>query len=166
MIMETNLRGRLRNTALPYNKGLLPLFEAVVNSIHSIEESQLSPENSGSITVKIIRDPQQVLNFEDNLVNKKLNASRDIKGFCIIDDGAGFNAENMKSFLTLDSSHKEKKGGRGVGRLLWLKAFESVNVSSVYKGDDGQLELLTFIFTADSGVSDEKRRTVSSKKKY
>ena len=39
MSMETNLQGRLRNTSLPYNQGLLPLFEAVINSIHSIEET-------------------------------------------------------------------------------------------------------------------------------
>ena len=39
----------------------------------------------------------------------------------------------MKSFLTLDSDYKADKGGRGVGRLLWLKAFRKVNVSSIYK---------------------------------
>lgn len=38
MSIHTNLHGRLRNTPLSRNHGLLPLFEAVVNSIHSIEE--------------------------------------------------------------------------------------------------------------------------------
>jgi len=38
MSMKTNLSGRLRNTSLPASHGLMPLFEAVVNSIHSIEE--------------------------------------------------------------------------------------------------------------------------------
>ena len=36
--MESNLKGRLRNTNLPKSNALLPLFEAVVNSIHSIDE--------------------------------------------------------------------------------------------------------------------------------
>ena len=38
MSLHTNLQGRLRNTSLPKNHGLLPVFEAVVNSIHSLEE--------------------------------------------------------------------------------------------------------------------------------
>lgn len=62
MSMETNLQGRLRNTSLPYNHGLLPMFEAVVNSIHSIEEAGLALHD-GNITVEIIRDAQQDLDL-------------------------------------------------------------------------------------------------------
>lgn len=40
--MMTNLHGRLRNTPLPKSHGLLPLFDAVVNSIHAIEEAGVS----------------------------------------------------------------------------------------------------------------------------
>ena len=36
--MGTNLKGRLKNTMLPKNKAIFSLFEAVVNSIHSIDE--------------------------------------------------------------------------------------------------------------------------------
>ena len=36
--MDSNLRGRLRNTSLPKSNALLPLYEAVVNSIHAIDE--------------------------------------------------------------------------------------------------------------------------------
>ena len=35
MSLQTNLKGRLRNTSLPKSHGLMPVFEAVVNSIHS-----------------------------------------------------------------------------------------------------------------------------------
>ncbi|MCY4290542.1 MAG: hypothetical protein OXC72_02130 [Roseovarius sp.] len=48
MSMKENLNGRLRNASLPINHGLLPLFDAVVNSIHSIEE-----ENENFINGKI-----------------------------------------------------------------------------------------------------------------
>lgn len=47
MSMNTNLHGRVRHTKLPKTSGLLPLFEAVVNSIHSIEEMNL-PTSAGS----------------------------------------------------------------------------------------------------------------------
>ena len=36
MSMNTFLAGRLRNTPLPRTHGLLPLFEAVVNSIQAV----------------------------------------------------------------------------------------------------------------------------------
>ena len=33
-----NLRGRIKNFNLPKNQPLIPLFEAIVNSIHAIDE--------------------------------------------------------------------------------------------------------------------------------
>lgn len=36
--MKLNLLGRVRNTRLSHSNSLLPLFEAVINSIHAIEE--------------------------------------------------------------------------------------------------------------------------------
>jgi hypothetical protein len=46
----------------------------------------------------------------------------------------------MKSFQTLDSDHKVLKGGRGVGRLLWLKAFKVVKATSFFGGEDSGLK--------------------------
>jgi len=56
----------------------------------------------------------------------------EIIDFEITDDGAGFTDENFSSFETLDSEFKHALGGRGVGRLLWLKAFDHVVIDSVY----------------------------------
>ena len=39
MDLITNLRGRLKNTALPVTNGLLPVFESVSNAIHAIEDA-------------------------------------------------------------------------------------------------------------------------------
>ncbi|PCJ52711.1 MAG: hypothetical protein COA73_16055 [Candidatus Hydrogenedentota bacterium] len=57
MKLQTNLKGRLRNTTLPKNRALFPLFEAVINSIQSIEDS--SADMSGQITIEVIREAQQ-----------------------------------------------------------------------------------------------------------
>ncbi len=65
MSLNTHLPGRLRNTPLPYTHGLMPLFEAVVNSIHAIAEVSADPAY-GEITIEIIRAPQIALQFEDN----------------------------------------------------------------------------------------------------
>lgn len=155
MSMETNLHGRLRNTSLPYSSGLLPLFEAVANSIHSIEEAGLS-QSDGKISIVILRDTQSRLDFTNNQKKPGPEAIAEITGFKIVDNGIGFNEANMKSFLTLDSEHKANKGGRGVGRLLWLKAFSRVAVSSIYASTDGEYKSRTFTFNAASGVVDEK----------
>lgn len=153
MSMETNLHGRLRNTSLPYTSGLLPLFEAVANSIHSIEEVGLS-QSDGNISIEILRDTN--LDFKNTSKKPGPDAVAEIIGFKIVDNGIGFNDVNMKSFLTLDSEHKANKGGRGVGRLLWLKAFSKVVISSIYANTDKEHESRTFTFNATSGVVDKK----------
>ena len=154
MSIETNLRGRLRNTKLPLSHGLLPLFEAVVNSIHSLEDSG-QPSEAGHITVEICRDGQRSLEFDSANTRGRAERSGAIVGFRVTDDGIGFNDANMTSFRTLDSDHKLKKGGRGVGRLLWLKAFSKVTVNSIFRDDTGTLKQRSFAFDADSGVNNE-----------
>jgi hypothetical protein len=133
----------------------LPLFEAVVNSIHSIEEAG-SSLGSRNITVEVIRDTQQTLDFGRDPKKRGIDACKKIVGFKITDNGVGFTDPNMKSFLTLDSEYKADKGGRGVGRLLWLKAFKRVNVTSIYRNDNDKLKSRTFTFTPAAGVSEEK----------
>jgi hypothetical protein len=62
MSLHTNLKGRLRNTSLPKSHGLMPVFEAVVNSIHSIEEKG-NLDNGGAITLRLNRSSQEALNI-------------------------------------------------------------------------------------------------------
>ena len=132
-MIGTNLRGRVRNVSLPSN-GLMPLFEAVSNSIHAIEEAGRAPDE-GRIKIEIRRSAPRLLLDPDHR-----EIPGDIEGFTVTDNGIGFNEANFKSFRTLDSEHKVAKGGRGVGRLLWLKAFESVSVESVFKDEDGKVQ--------------------------
>jgi hypothetical protein len=150
--MKTDLPGRLRNTRLPLSRGLLPLFEAVVNSIHSIEEGGSVSVASGEISVEIIRVPQTALDFSD----QASQALESIVGFKIVDNGVGFNDRNMESFETFDSGYKAKQGCRGIGRLLWLKAFEKVTIASVYDDYSGQPKLRKFSFTAYKGIADSQ----------
>jgi hypothetical protein len=158
--MPTNLSGRLRNTSLPTTSGLLPLFEAVVNSIHSIEEAKLNVED-GIIDVQILRKPKQdLMDYGDTKKKPGPDALEDIIGYKVIDNGVGFNAENMESFETLDSEHKVSKGCRGVGRLLWLKAFKSVQVESVFK-EDGRLKLRKFVFSV-AGIQQDTVTSIES----
>lgn len=146
MSLNTSLKGRLRNTNLPLTSVLHPLFEAVVNSIHSIDSAiKLGIYEStldGKITIEILRSSQKTT-FQD--------VKPDIIGFEIIDNGIGFNSENFTSFQTLDSEYKIALGCRGVGRLLWLKAFKRAVVRSVYN-EGGQIFTRTFEFDVPSDI--------------
>lgn len=147
MSLQTNLKGRLRNTSLPKNHGLMPVFEAVVNSIHSIEEMNNLPD--GKITLRINRATQVNLDLD-------VKSQPPIIGFTIIDNGCGFNEINVKSFKTLDSDHKIDKGCRGVGRLMWLKAFDLVEIESHVFDIDSKLKKRIFRFNDKSGIHGEK----------
>lgn len=147
MSLQTNLKGRLRNTSLPKSHGLLPVFEAVVNSIHAIEEKV--DNAAGKIVLRINRDIQGDLELD-------ANALPPIVGFAIKDNGCGFDSENFKSFETLDSDHKIDKGCRGVGRLMWLKVFDVVESESHFLDEDNEIKKRFFRFDDKSGVHDDK----------
>lgn len=124
--MDCNLEGRLKKCHLTPKKGLWPVFEAIVNSLQAIEDRK----SAGQITIHVVRDdfPSQI---------DAVGAPRPIKDFVITDNGIGFTAANYASFETSDSTYKLNRGGKGVGRLLWLVAFNSVEIESVYaQGDE------------------------------
>lgn len=151
MSIKTNLKGRLGNTELPISHGMLPLFEAVVNSIHAIEESERI--EGGRITINVKGATQLLVDS-----NKEVT---EISSFEIIDNGIGFNDDNMKSFETLDSDYKRSRGCRGVGRLSWLKAFESVDIKSVYN-DGSKVKSREFLFS-EMGIGDLVDKEVEGK---
>lgn len=147
-----DLAGRVRNFDLPKNQPLIPLYEAIVNSIYAIQERQQKEEFDGKIEVEIIRDPQQVAEIEG--IDKSIN---EITGFRIIDNGVGLDDNNMKSFLQSDSTYRADKGGKGVGRFSWLKAFSKTHIESVYKDEnDGVWVKREFEFSLDKLDIDDR----------
>jgi len=100
----------------------------------------------GQVVLEILRDSQLSLAFDSE------SHPKDIEGFIIEDNGIGFNDTNMQSFETLDSDHKIEKGGRGVGRLLWLKAFDYVEINSSFEDSKGNLRFRAITFDAQNGV--------------
>ena len=134
--MEENLKGRIRNLALApsYENTLIPLFEAISNAIHSIQE-RFGEQwvAKGHIRVFVHR------NDDDQPIS-----------FSIEDNGVGLNEDNFKSFRTYDTGHKLAKGGKGVGHLTWLKVFELVNVQSTYQEKDGKFYERGFNFILDN----------------
>lgn len=123
---HTSISGKVRNTKLPKTHALLPLYEAISNSIHAIEERGNSKD--GRIEINIIRQGSlQMLNQVPDIdIYPALT-------FEVKDNGIGFNDDNYYSFLTAESEYKIEKGAKGIGRFVCLKAFTNVIVDSNYK---------------------------------
>ncbi len=127
---HTNAAGKVRNTKLPRSKSLWPLYEAISNSIHAIEEK--GNIASGQITIRILRRGHSATLQEMENVEVA-----PVTSFEIADNGIGLNEDNYQSFLTADSEYKIEKGARGIGRFVCLKAFSSMTYDSVFFDQDG-----------------------------
>ncbi|WP_237076733.1 ATP-binding protein [Mycobacteroides abscessus] len=124
-----------------------------MNSIQSIDARPKDPDRPGRVDVKVHRDAQAEFDFGSAGPGRA--PMKPIVGFTIKDDGVGFTSANLSSFETLDSDYKSDLGCRGVGRLLWLKAFDRVSVRSAYEDEDGILRGCQFRFSIDREVEDD-----------
>lgn len=150
--LKTDLVGKVNNLKSFKSEALHPLFEAISNSIHAIEErGNLS---DGEIIVRVKR--QQPLPGMD--IDEE---HKEIIGFEIEDNGVGFDEKNYDSFLTAETTYKLDKGGKGVGRFYWLKAFDKVEIESVYcDGNDKKFRKFEFNL---NDVIQEKEHTSTQK---
>lgn len=98
-------------------EALQPVFEAVSNSLHAVEDAFADRYlERGKITVTITN----------------AQSADDIE-IVIEDNGVGLEPARFEAFCTTDTDYKISRGGKGVGRLLWLDAFESIKVESIYR---------------------------------
>ena len=152
--MQVDIVGRIGNLQLPVTQPLIPLFECLVNSIESIEDGQVP---DGRIDVHFARDVAQATTPGTD--EGTLAPVRDIT---VIDNGAGFDDDNVRAFFMSDSTRKATRGNKGIGRFTWLKVFEKANIDSTYlDGDTWTRRTFAFVKTID-GVEGEKVDTASN----
>lgn len=154
--MLIDIKGKINEKKLAFSNTLLPLFEAIVNSIQAIEED--SATKTGIIEIDIIRSKQKKLELEENINYP------DIVDFVVKDNGVGFTEENFNSFNYAHSTYKFEKGGKGIGRFTWLRAFQRAIIESRYK-ENGKWYLRKFNFEpTKSGIENHILETVNSTK--
>lgn len=141
---QTDIIGHVNNTDLPTYKALMPLFEAIANSIHATKITKNNPE------INIYFD--RLKSTTDLYDEKSTPKICDIR---ISDNGIGFNDENYISFKTVNSRKKSAVGGKGLGRFTWLKAFESVEIESTYQ-ENGEFFQRNFHFSLKNDFHHEK----------
>ena len=85
-----DLKGRVNRLKLAERNMLLPVFEAIVNSIHAIEDNK-NPK--GEINIKLVRSTQSNIEFESDRVTPE------IIGFEVEDNGIGFTLSLSNSIF-------------------------------------------------------------------
>lgn len=95
---------------------LLPIYESVSNAIYSTQEKWKDRVSTdGNILLEITTG-----SFSS----------------CVMDNGFGLNDENYDNFKTPFTSSRLKKGGKGFGRFIAFKVFETITYHSIYERDD------------------------------
>lgn len=157
--LRMNFLGRLRHTKVAAQDAFLPLFEAVVNSIHSTQDRfGEHVDTMGRVDIHIHRVKQQVL---PGTVGRA--PIEDIEAITVIDNGDGFTDENMRSFETADSDAKLDRGGKGVGRLTWLVVFQRAEIQSTFGNSIGNRVRRKFTFSrTPAGITEFDEASISS----
>lgn len=151
--METDLQSEVNDFKCKRNI-LQPILEATSNSIQA---------NATNVYIQIYCNKEIFTQKSDNKFN--------ITYLDIIDNGDGFTEENIKRFVKLKKrtpEDKNKKGCKGVGRLSYLKFFNTIKYESMTK--DNKYVTFTFDYNFDKNnikIEDLKnnnndRRTTAS----
>lgn len=80
---------------------------------------------------------------------------RVLETITIVDDGEGFTPENLNFFDEVCTGHKDSIGGKGVGRLAFLKYAKSVKIRSQLSS-----ELVEFDYTPEFKLEDVKKSAI------
>jgi C4-dicarboxylate-specific signal transduction histidine kinase len=119
--LESDIVGQVARLPLRPSEAnaLLPLHEAVMNALHAIQDrfGDRGIAEDGRIDIRVLREEGGT-------------STGPIIGFEVLDNGIGLNEDNYRSFLTPFSMLKVKRGGKGVGRLGWLKVFKEIRIRS------------------------------------
>ena len=116
-----DLESEVKRAVLPdgLNGFLFPVYEAISNAFHSIEERWASDlEDQGRLEVT----------FDDST-----------RKIVVADNGTGFDQKNLSAFLTPLTGNKYERGGKGFGRFMAFKVFNKVFYSSGQKQIDGSV---------------------------
>jgi len=156
--MLVHLKGAVEQHRFkPTTQRLLPLFEAIANSLQSI---LLANQTAGKIEVIFERDVRQTaLKLPETNIDP-------IKDIHVTDNGEGFQQLNYAAFKELYHPIKQEKFGcKGIGRLVWFKTFETVKIRSAYK-KNGQIVYREFQQTIndDLPVGGEERPITENQK--
>lgn len=122
--MDLPVKNLVSEIDLRRSDAFLPLFESVVNSIISLKQTSSVLKDDKKIQIQISRGELPAKQLFENI--KTINSIK------VIDNGEGFNDDNLLSFKTAYSRKNKDFGGKGIGRFTILAAFEKILIQSNY----------------------------------
>ena len=142
--VPADIKDVVRNYDLKSDEGFrMCLFEALSNALYCSRNNETI-----IITINFTRQykANEILEDKDNY----------IKSFSITDNGVGFTDENHEKFTRViyKTNHE---GGRGVGRMAFLKVFKDVHIHSVFREGE-KVFSRDFKFSADKEPEDTKKQ--------
>ena len=141
-----NIKRRIHNYGLAPSQALMPLFEAVVNSFHAIEDRFGSDDapSMGEVVIEVTRSTEPVT------ATSGPKAIPPVRSFTVKDNGVGFDEKHHTAFFESDTPFRERIGGKGTGRFGYVKAFKRVEIESVFaRGDDRVKRSFTLSYDYD-----------------
>ncbi len=139
--MDLPVKNIVSEIDLKPGDAFLPLFEVVVNAIHSLKLSQSVP-NKKKIQIQIYRDVYP---------NTLLPNFKMISALKVIDNGEGFTNENLESFKTAYSRKNKDLGCKGIGRFTVLAAFKTIEIKSAFH-EKGVSKYREIVFDAEQEI--------------
>lgn len=141
--MTLDVRGSLKNTKLSSNPYVV-FEELISNAIDSFLIRKSDDSTAENLEIKISVDFSPA-----DLLNDKF----DISVTCT-DNGCGLGEEQLKAFLTKDTSYKDDLSISGIGkckgsgRVQFFHHFSNVKIDSVYR--DGEIKLKRSLIYTDA----------------
>lgn len=146
--MKGDIVNRVKRLPKPTkaSEAIQPLFEAISNAMHAVEDKFGDRTTTdGKIVVTI----------------NNLRAADEIE-IVVEDNGIGLDNPRYEAFSHTDTAFKIERGSKGIGRLLWLDAFESVFVESVFMQDNVLMRrTFNFVLSADDQLTNETLTTLT-----
>lgn len=117
--LKGDIISRVTRLPKPSNatNALQPIFEAVSNAYHAIDDKY---------------DDKAITKGRVSIAVDNHNSTEDLV-VVVEDNGIGLDTKRYGAFCTTDTPWKIKRGGKGVGRLLWLDMFENIQIRQMEK---------------------------------
>ncbi|WP_454597142.1 hypothetical protein [Qipengyuania sp. SM2507] len=140
--LSENIRNRVDKLPKPsnYAQALQPVFEAISNAKFAIfdrfEDNAIA---SGKIEIDVVQlgKPNKIILW-------------------VKDNGIGLDKTRFEAFCEVDTDYKKEKGGKGVGRLFWLDAFQTIFVESRFGKKESEVRDFSFILRDENQIEDSE----------
>jgi hypothetical protein len=155
--LTLDIRGSLKNTRIS-NNPLIVIDELIANSIDAFLIRRSEGADPSPLSVKL------------NVIAKKaglLGDTYDVEIVCE-DNGCGLGPDQLKAFLTKDTSYKDDLSipgigkCKGTGRVQFFHHFNEMSISSIYQTDEGFFRISLPPVTDRKFVEEEHFRIESS----